>query len=111
MSDEVVTGMNGGTGSRRIGVYVCGCGGNISDYVSVDDVVRPHELGPGDGFGEIALVMQVPRTASVTARPQCDLLVLDAPVFIAAVTSSVVGSGIAARVVQEHLDSDATKAP
>lgn len=79
--------------------------------VSVDDVVRPHELGPGDGFGEIALVMQVPRTASVTARTQCDLLVLDAPVFIAAVTSSVVGSGIAARVVQEHLDSDATEAP
>lgn len=24
---------------RRIGVYVCQCGGNISDYVSVDDVV------------------------------------------------------------------------
>ncbi|MBN1631839.1 MAG: CoB--CoM heterodisulfide reductase iron-sulfur subunit A family protein [Thermoleophilia bacterium] len=24
---------------RRIGVYVCGCGGNISDYVSIDDVV------------------------------------------------------------------------
>ncbi|MBN1631723.1 MAG: hypothetical protein JW990_18360, partial [Thermoleophilia bacterium] len=26
-------------GSRRLGVYVCQCGGNISDYVSVDDVV------------------------------------------------------------------------
>ncbi len=24
---------------RRIGVYVCGCGGNISDYVSIDEVV------------------------------------------------------------------------
>ncbi len=47
MSDEVVTGMNGGTGSRRIGVYVCGCGGNISDYVSVDDVVAAVQDEPG----------------------------------------------------------------
>ena len=27
------------TGERRIGVYVCHCGGNISDYVDVDEVV------------------------------------------------------------------------
>jgi len=47
VSDEVVTGMNGGTGSRRIGVYVCGCGGNISDYVSVDDVVAAVQDEPG----------------------------------------------------------------
>ena len=79
--------------------------------VTVDDVVRRHELGPGDGFGEIALVRQVPRTASVTATAQCDLLVLGAEAFIAAVTSSVVGSGMAARVVQDHLDSDAAESP
>jgi heterodisulfide reductase subunit A2 len=29
----------GGTTARRIGVYVCHCGGNISDYVDVDKVV------------------------------------------------------------------------
>jgi len=28
-----------GPGKRRIGVYVCHCGGNISDYVDVDEVV------------------------------------------------------------------------
>jgi len=31
---------------RRIGVYVCQCGGNISDYVSVDDVVAAVESEP-----------------------------------------------------------------
>ena len=28
------------TGGRRIGVYVCHCGGNISDYVDVDKVIE-----------------------------------------------------------------------
>ena len=27
-------------GGRRIGVYVCHCGGNISDYVDVDKVIQ-----------------------------------------------------------------------
>lgn len=34
-------------GSRRIGVYVCQCGGNISDHVSVDDVVASVQGEPG----------------------------------------------------------------
>jgi heterodisulfide reductase subunit A len=32
---------------RRIGVYVCHCGGNISDYVNVDDVIKEVESEPG----------------------------------------------------------------
>ena len=32
---------------RRIGVYVCHCGGNISDYVDVDDVVAAVATEPG----------------------------------------------------------------
>jgi heterodisulfide reductase subunit A len=32
---------------RRIGVYVCQCGGNISDYVNVDDVIKEVESEPG----------------------------------------------------------------
>ena len=35
MSDQVTP----SPGKRRIGVYVCHCGGNISDYVAVDRVV------------------------------------------------------------------------
>jgi heterodisulfide reductase subunit A len=32
---------------RRIGVYICHCGGNISDYVDVDKVVAAVESEPG----------------------------------------------------------------
>ena len=32
---------------RRIGVYVCHCGGNISDYVNVDEVIKEIESEPG----------------------------------------------------------------
>lgn len=32
---------------RRIGVYVCQCGGNISDYLSVDEVVAAVQNEPG----------------------------------------------------------------
>jgi heterodisulfide reductase subunit A len=40
--DTKVTGNNGGkdTEKRRIGVYICHCGGNISDYVDVKNVVN-----------------------------------------------------------------------
>ena len=32
---------------RRIGVYVCHCGGNISDHVDIDQVVAAAEQEPG----------------------------------------------------------------
>ena len=32
---------------RRIGVYICHCGGNISDYVDVDQVVTAIQSAPG----------------------------------------------------------------
>ncbi|MBN1321258.1 MAG: CoB--CoM heterodisulfide reductase iron-sulfur subunit A family protein [Thermoleophilia bacterium] len=47
MIEEAGAGESSGAGSRRIGVYVCGCGGNISDYVSVDDVVAAVKDEPG----------------------------------------------------------------
>ncbi|HZS31322.1 MAG TPA: methyl-viologen-reducing hydrogenase subunit delta, partial [Gaiellaceae bacterium] len=36
-----------GLPDRRIGVYVCHCGGNISDYVDVERVVAAVENEPG----------------------------------------------------------------
>jgi heterodisulfide reductase subunit A len=40
MSGEVVTRpVDDGPAGRRIGVYVCQCGGNISDYVDVEQVI------------------------------------------------------------------------
>ncbi len=75
--------------------------------VTVDGERRPVVLGPGAGFGEIALLHAVPRTATVTAETAGRLLVVEADDFLAAVTGSVDGRAIAAEVSALHLARDA----
>jgi MFS family permease len=53
--------------------------------VELDDGTR-RELGPGDFFGEIALLRDVPRTATVRALEPLQLYALERDEFIAAVT-------------------------
>ena len=46
------------------------------------------EMGAGDSFGEIALLRQIPRTATVTAISHLQVWILDREEFLAAVTGS-----------------------
>jgi MFS family permease len=74
--------------------------------VSIDGVRRPGELGPGMGFGEIALLHAVPRTATVTADTNGRLLTVLGDDFLAAVTGSPDGHAVAREVSRAHLERD-----
>jgi hypothetical protein len=60
-------------------------------------------LGPGEGFGEIALLRDVPRTATVTALDDSRLRALGRDDFLAAVTGSAPSLAAADEVISTRL--------
>ncbi|MEW6223343.1 MAG: cyclic nucleotide-binding domain-containing protein [Chloroflexota bacterium] len=59
--------------------------------------------GPGDGLGEIALLREVPRTATVTALEPVEAFEIDRATFLAAVTGHEPSAAAAERVVEARL--------
>ncbi len=92
--EDVIT--QGGVGDR---FYVIDEG---RAAVSVDGEERA-ELGPGDSFGEIALLRDVPRTATVAAATDLSLYALERDDFIAAVTGHAPSEEAAGAVVSRRL--------
>ncbi len=60
-------------------------------------------LGPGDGFGEIALLLDVPRTATVTASTTGRLLRVDRADFLAALSRSPEGRRSADTIARDRI--------
>ena len=52
------------------------------------------DMGAGDYFGEIGLIEQIPRTATVTALTDCTLLRVDGPKLLAALTASTPSAAV-----------------
>ena len=70
----------------------------------VRDGVDVASLGAGDFFGEIALLRDIPRTATVVAESDLDLLVLERESFLDAIKSSACQIEAARAVSQTRMD-------
>jgi hypothetical protein len=80
--------------------YVIEAGG--ADVVGDGRVLT--KLGPGDGFGEIALLRRVPRTATVRAASDLELQALTCNRFLPVVTGFPPSAREAGAEVEEMLD-------
>jgi MFS family permease len=76
--------------------------------VSVAGAPRP-ALGPGDGFGEIALLRDVPRTATVTADGDLETLSLGRDQFLRAVAANPVSAEQAEALARRRLAAEPTR--
>ena len=88
--------MEGGTGT---GFFVV-VEGNATVSVSGE---QRGTLGPGDSFGEIALLRDVPRTATVRATADATLVSLAQDEFLSAVTGHTDSSAAVEAVVTSRI--------
>ena len=79
-----------------------------ADVISDGRLMRT--IGPGDGFGEIALLKDTLRTATVRARTELELCTIERRHFVAAVNSYPSSAHEAHAVVVERLDRSAASA-
>lgn len=93
--EDVVT--QGQPGDRYF-VIVAGTATVLRDGVEVS------RLGPGQGFGEIALLRPGPRRATVRAGERLELLALDREPFLLAVTGSTASFEAVNRTIDELLE-------
>lgn len=83
----------------------------VAGHLAVTVAGSPiRRLGPGDGFGEIALIKDVPRTATVTAVDDVTLLSIERGAFLEALGGQARSRTIAAGLVDDRLTADATRA-
>ena len=68
--------------------------------------VERRTLGRGEGFGEIALIGDVPRTATVRAATDAVLLAVDREPFLTAVTGHAVTGERASSIAEDRIRSD-----
>ncbi len=61
-------------------------------------------MGPDEFFGEIALLRDVPRSATVTSTRTTKLFALQRSLFLEAVTGHSQSRDVAEHVAQERLD-------
>jgi MFS family permease len=69
--------------------------------VEVDARTKP--IGGGDSFGEVALLRDIPRTATVMALSDSELFALQRADFLTAVTGHPAAARVARAVVDAHL--------
>ena len=73
------------------------------------DILR--ELGPDDVFGELALILDVPRTATVTATEPLLLRTLAREPFLAAVTGNQLSEDELRRIVAARTPAELAGSP
>jgi len=81
------------------------------DAVVMRDGRRSRALGPGDCFGEIALLRDVPRTATVIARTDLQLRSIDREHFLNTVNGYASSASSASTLVSDRLADDDTTQP